>query len=56
MVAGDLYPSLADGGQPVLARLDAAPSAPVAADGRAPAEGSWVAARVAARVLAVAKP
>ncbi|TQL94808.1 MecA-like transpeptidase family protein [Actinoallomurus bryophytorum] len=36
-----LYPSLADGGQLVLARLAAAPSAPVAADGKQlPADSS----------------
>jgi hypothetical protein len=37
-----LYPSLADGGRLVLTRLDAAPSTPVAADGRALPAGSSV--------------
>jgi Penicillin binding protein transpeptidase domain/NTF2-like N-terminal transpeptidase domain len=37
-----LYPSLAEGGQLVLTPLDSAPSAPVAADGRALPAGSSV--------------
>ena len=37
-----LYPSLADGGQLLLTRLDAAPSTPVAADGKALPAGSSV--------------
>jgi hypothetical protein len=35
-----LYPSLAEGGQLALTRLDAAPSSPVAADGKALPDGS----------------
>ncbi len=37
-----LYPSLAEGGRLTLTRLDAAPSAPVAADGRSLPAGSGV--------------
>jgi hypothetical protein len=37
-----LYPALADGGQLVLTRLDAAPSTPVAADGKGLPAGSSV--------------